>query len=87
MLQLTVHTGSIKVILVNLKYVGNKREHKNEIDLHYILSELIITKIGKPFKDTFTNNAKRYSSHSHSHDLAPFKVILVVFCQYTQASY
>ena len=39
MLQLTVHTGSIKVILVNLKYVGNKREHKNEIDLHYIFSE------------------------------------------------
>ena len=52
MLQLTVHTGSIKVILVNLKYVGNKREHKNEIDLHYIFYELIITKIGnlKPFK-------------------------------------
>lgn len=50
MLQLTVQTGSIKVILVNLKYVGNKREHKNEIDLHNIFSELIITKIGKPFK-------------------------------------
>ena len=50
MLQLTVHTGSIKIILVSLKYVGNKREHKNEIDLHYIFSELIIAKIGKHFK-------------------------------------